>query len=574
MDIFREKNIENILLESEARYHALVENQVELVCRWQPDTTLTYVNAAFCTFHGRTGDELLGSSFLDLIPKQQHDDLLARLEMLLALKTTAYGESHAVGADGTVRWHRWSDTPLLDGGGQVREIQSVGLDITPLKKTQDALFECERRYNHLAQHDWLTNLPNRSMLFSRMDQALERVRRSNRPMAVFFADLDRFKQINDTLGNSWGDQALCEIAQKLQDLIRPNDTLARLHGDEFVLVCEDLVCIEGFARRLLKNLKDPLHLAGHTFYLSASIGIAVSRDGKENIEAFLRQADIAMFEAKRQGGDRHVIFNREMQLRVEEAFRLENRMRDALDRREFFLRYQPQIELNSGRMTCVEALMCWGDSPENRISPEVFIKMAEKSGLIHPLGDFALQEACAQNRRWQQLGLPPIQVTVNISAKQFGQSDFVDKVFQVLAATGLDPRWLELEITESTIMDNIAEAVGIMKRLQKAGVRFAIDDFGTGYSSLNYLRQLPLSKLKIDRSFVADVPGNRDNEKLVTSILALARSFDLMTVAEGIETGKQLDYLRQLDCHLGQGFLFSRPVAPELIPNLIGTRLI
>jgi EAL domain-containing protein (putative c-di-GMP-specific phosphodiesterase class I) len=341
-----------------------------------------------------------------------------------------------------------------------------------------------------------------------------------------------------------------------------------------VLACEDLVCIEGFARRLLKNLKDPLQLAGHTFHLSGSIGITTSRDGKENIEGFLRQADIAMIEAKRQGGDRHVVFTREMQLRLEEAFRLEHRMRDALDRKEFFLRYQPQIELNTGRMTCVEALMSWGNSPENSISPEVFIKMAEKSGLILPLGDFALQEACAQNRRWQQLGLPPIQVTVNISAKQFGEPDFVDKVFQALAATGLDPRWLELEITESTIMDNISEAVGIMQRLRKAGVRFAIDDFGTGYSSLNYLRQLPLSKLKIDRSFVAGVPGNGDNEKLVTSILALARSFDLMTVAEGIETEEQLDYLRRLDCHLGQGFLFSRPVAPELIPNLIGTRLI
>lgn len=574
MDISSNKNLEKILLESEARYQALVENQVELVCRWQPDTTITYVNAAFRTFHGRTGDELLGSSFLDLLPIQQHDDLLSRLEMLLCLKTTAYGESHSVSADGTVRWHRWSDTPLLDGGGQVREIQSVGLDITPLKRTQDALLKCERRYNHLAQHDWLTNLPNRGLLFNRMGRALDRVRPSNRPLAVFFADLDRFKQINDTLGNSWGDKALCEIAQRLQVLLRPGDTLARLHGDEFVLVCEDLVCIEGFARRLLNNLKDPLHLAGHTFHLSASIGISVSRAGRENIEAFLRQADIAMFEAKRQGGDRHVIFSRKMQLRLEEAFRLEHRMRDALDRREFFLRYQPQIELNSGRMTCVEALMRWGDSPENRISPEVFIKTAEKSGLILPLGDFALQEACAQNRRWQQLGLPPILVTVNISAKQFGQSDFVDKVFQVVADTGLNPRWLELEITESAIIDNIAEAVGIMKRLQQAGVRFAIDDFGTGYSSLNYLRQLPLSKLKIDRSFVADVPGNRNNEKMVASILALARSFDLMTVAEGIESEEQLDYLRWLDCRLGQGFLFSHPVAPELIPNLIGTRLI
>ncbi len=461
--------------------------------------------------------------------------------------------------------------PLTENG-RVVGARGMLMDISQQKAVEHSLRESEQRYQHLAHHDQLTNLPNRTLLMERLSQALDRAEHRRKPLAVMVLDLDRFKQINDSLGNGYGDQALCEITRRLQQLLRQSDTLARLNGDEFALLYSDVPkpdSLSLLAQRLLDAFQEPVQIAEHTVHLTASIGIASFQHGPEDGETLLRQAAIGMNEAKTQGGNRYAYFSQEMQTRREETFLFEKHMRKALQRQEFYLHYQPQIDLASGKVSGVEALVRWAGPCGTNPSPEVFIKVAEDSGLIHPLGDFVLSEACAQNLRWQQSGLPPIQVTVNISAKQFGQADFVNKVLQTLADTGLDPQWLELEITESAIMANVKEAIGIMHRLQQAGVRFAIDDFGTGHSSLNYLRQLPLSKLKIDRSFMLDIPGNRDNEKLVFSILTLARSFGLQTVAEGIETQGQLTYLQQFECDLGQGYLFSRPVAPAAIPALL-----
>lgn len=571
MDISEQKSIEHSLRKSEARYRALVENQVELVCRWQPDTTLTYVNEAFCNYYGRLEKDLLGARFLDLVPADQQTYMLSHIQQLLLQKKTTYSELMSVDAAGAIHWHRWSDTPILDDKDQIFELQSVGMDITSLRQSQDALLESEQRYQHLARHDLLTNLPNRILLLDRLNRNLYLSRRFNKPLVVFFADLDRFKQINDSLGNDCGDRVLCEIVRRLKKLLRQSDTLARLNGDEFVLVCEEVKGHENIchlAQRLLTIFSEPITLSSHTLHLSASIGISCLDHGVQDAETLLRQADIAMCEAKQQGGNRYQFFSKEMQTRLEDSFHLEKRMRIALENRDFFLHYQPQIDLRSGKIAGVEALARWGKTADQSISPDVFIKIAEDSGLIHQLGDYVLEEACRQNLQWQRSGMPPIQVTVNISAKQFAHPDFIKKIFKTLEATGLDSKWLELEITESAIMDNILDAIDTMKQLQAAGVRFAIDDFGTGYSSLNYLRQLSLSKLKIDRSFMYGIPGNHDNEKLVASILALARSFNLQTVAEGVETEEQLQHLRQLDCDMGQGFLFSRPIAPEEIQAL------
>ena len=466
-------------------------------------------------------------------------------------------------------------TPLSKNG-QVIGTRGMVIDISPQKKVEHSLRENEQRYQHLAHHDQLTNLPNRTLLLERLSEALERAELRGKPLAVMVLDIDRFKQVNGSLGNDCSDQVVCEIARRLRKLLRQSDILARLNGDEFALVYSGVSTPDHLpllAQRLLDAFQQPVQIGEHAIYLTASIGIASFQVGLEEGETLLRQAAIAMTEAKEQGGNCYTYFSREMQTRREEAFLLEKHMREALHRREFFLHYQPQIDLASGAITGVEALVRWAGPDGVLSSPESFIKVAEESGLIHPLGDFILREACAQNLRWQQSGLPPIQVTVNISARQFAQPGFVEQVLKTLAVTGLSPEWLELEITESAIMANIKDAQETMHCLQQAGVRFAIDDFGTGHSSLNYLRQLPLSKLKIDRSFMFDVPGNSDNEKLVFSILTLARSFNMHTVAEGIETQSQLAYLQQLDCDLGQGYLFSRPVAPEAIPALLSAKL-
>ncbi|OEU62872.1 MAG: hypothetical protein BA870_04765 [Desulfuromonadales bacterium C00003094] len=456
--------------------------------------------------------------------------------------------------------------------GRIVGARGMLMDISEQKAVEHSLRESEQRYQHLAHHNQLTNLPNRTLLMERLQQLLGRADQHRKPLAVMVLDVDRFKQINNSLGNDCGNQTLCEITRRLQQLLRQSDTLACLGGNEFVLLYSDVPKPDSLSllvQRLLDAFQEPMQIAEHIISLTASIGIATSLRGPQDGETLLRQAIIGMNEAKTQGGNCYAYFSQEMQNRCEETFLYEKHMREALQRQEFYLHYQPQIDLTSGKMSGVEALVRWAGPCGTNPSPEVFIKVAEDSGLIHPLGDFVLYEACAQNLRWQKSGLPPIKVTVNISAKQFGQPNFVNKVLQTLADTGLASHWLELEITESAIMANVKEAIGTMQRLQAAGVGFAIDDFGTGYSSLNYLRQLPLSKLKIDRSFLLDIPGNKDNEKLVFSILTLARSFDLQTVAEGIETQDQLEYLKQLECDLGQGYLFSRPVSPEAIHALL-----
>ncbi len=461
--------------------------------------------------------------------------------------------------------------PLTENN-RVVGVRGMLIDISQQKAVEHSLRQSKQRYQYFTQHDQLTGLPGRLLLMERLEQALIRAAKSRKPIAVMILDLDRFKEINASLGNDCGDLALCEIGRRLQQLVRQNDTLARLNGDEFALIYTHITKQENLsllAQRLLDAFREPLQIAGHTVYLSASIGIASSRQDASDGETLLRQATIAMNEAKTQESRSFAFFNQEMQTCREESFLFEKHMREALKRKEFYLHYQPQIDLISGKITGVEALARWTGPEGNEPSPELFIKVAEDSGLIHALGDFLLQEACSQNLRWQQQGLPKIQVTVNISPKQFAQRGFVDKILRILKRTGLAPQWLELEITESVIMGNIQEALTTMHRLKQAGVRLAIDDFGTGHSSLNYLRQLPLSKLKIDRSFVQDIPGNRDNENLVFSILTLARSFNLQTVAEGIETQNQLDYLQQLECDLGQGYLFSKPVSAQTIPDLL-----
>ncbi len=460
----------------------------------------------------------------------------------------------------------------LRQGDRITGLRGMLMDISPQKATEQALRDSEQRYQHAAYYDPLTQLPNRVLFMKRLGYSLERAEARRLPLAVLILDLDRFKQINASLGNECGDQVLIRISRRLERLVRRHDTLARLNGDEFALVYADTVepdSVELLARRLYDAFAEPLHIAEHTVYLTACIGIAAWRRDAVDGETLLRQAAIALHEAKTRPDKYYAVFNQEMQTRRETIFRLEKQIREALQQDRFFLHYQPQIDLGSGRITGIEALARWNGPEGRQIPPDVFIRVAEETGQIHALGAFVLQEACAQNLRWQQQGLPPIRVSVNISAGQFSQRDFVDNVLQTLDDTGLDPQWLELEITESVVMDNIQAAITTMLKLKDMGICFSLDDFGTGHSSLNYLRQLPLAKLKIDRSFIQDIPGNRDNEKLVFSILTLARSFNLQTVAEGIETRDQMEFLQQLECDIIQGYLVSKPVPAEAIPALL-----
>jgi diguanylate cyclase (GGDEF)-like protein/PAS domain S-box-containing protein len=570
MDITKQKRAEQSLQKSEKRYRALVENQVELVIRWLPDTTLTYVNPAFCRFFDKTEKELLGRKFLTLLPEIFHKKIETQIELILQELQPVYSEFQSVASDGSPTWHRWSDTPILDDKGRVVEIQSVGMDITRLKDTFRMLHQSELRFQHLAQHDPLTGLPNRRLLMDRLNHAIAKSRRFRRPLAVFVVDVDKFRKINDSLGYEIGGKVLREIAERLGEVAREADTLAKLDSDEFVIVCEEIKSRDNaalLAKQIVDLLSIPLTVSGYILYLSVSVGIALLDDNPFDAGSLLRAADIAMNEAQKRGGKRYMFFSRDMEDHAREVFWVEEQLRQALEKKDLHLVYQPQIDLTTGQTVGVEALVRLGKTSDAGMSPAKFIPVAENSGLIFPLGDWVLEKACAQNRIWLESGLSPLTVTVNLSPKQFSQPDFVEKVIATLKKTGLPPRWLELEITESALMEDISHAIVVMKKLQNLGVSFTIDDFGKGFSSLTHLRYLPLSKLKIDRSFVKNVPEKILDVKLVHSVLALARTFDLKTVVEGIETRRQLEFFKELKCDMAQGFFVGRPVFPEEIPS-------
>ncbi len=384
-------------------------------------------------------------------------------------------------------------------------------------------------------------------------------------VAVLFMDLDHFKAINDTLGHSVADLLLKVIGERLTSCVREGDTIARLGGDEFALILTDLTQAAGvghLAQKILDSLTVPFEIDGHELFVSASIGISLYPNDGKNAEVLLKNADTAMYLAKQQGRNRYQHYSPALGAKASTRLSLENNLRCALARDEFVLHYQPQVDLASGRITAVEALVRWNKPHIGLVMPNQFISLAEDTGLIVPLCEWILRTACEQNRVWQAQGLPPIRVGVNLSARQFQQQnmrEIVNHILRVLQETGLDPNYLELELTES-ILQTI-EAVGMLRTLKETGIHIAIDDFGTGYSSLHYLKRFPLDKLKIDQSFIHGVPNDPDNTAITTAIVAMAHSLNLKVIAEGVETLAQLDFLRSLKCDEMQGYLFSTPLS-------------
>lgn len=566
IDISEQKHIEKSLRTSQERYRALVENQVELVIRWLPDTTLTYVNPAYRRFFGKTEDQLIGQKFLHQVPEIYHKYLGRQIASVLENPKTVYSEFQSIAADGTPAWHRWSDTPIFDQDGEVVEFQSVGMDITELKEAYQRLHHSELRYQHLAQHDPLTGLPNRLLLFDRLTHVISKSRRFGRAFALLVVDMDRFKKVTDVLGHDGADRVLCQIGKRFGELVRESDTLAKLSGDEFVIVCDEINSSEGpsvLAQMLLDSLSVPFELDGHLLSLSATVGISFWKNGTSSLESLLKEADLAMQEGKRQGGNRYLFFNRQMSERSRDEVCVEGLLREAIQKDALHLVYLPQVDLVTGLTAGIEALVRLHDPAGNCILPGVFVPIAEKTGLILELGDWVIEKACVQNCQWQAAGFPSNVVTVNVSPAQFSQSDFADRVMAILMKTGMKPCWLELEINEQAIMENVVHAIEIMEVLTRVGVRFAIDDFGKGFSCLAHLRHLPVSKLKIDRGFTRQVPENALDVKLVNSVVALGRSLGVQTVAEGIESEAQCEIFRELQCDLAQGYLFGLPRSAE-----------
>jgi diguanylate cyclase (GGDEF)-like protein/PAS domain S-box-containing protein len=431
----------------------------------------------------------------------------------------------------------------------------------------------EDSIRHMANHDALTGLPNRTLLGDRLSQALLHARYYETGVTVAFIDLDNFKLINDSLGHHAGDELLKTIATRMRECLRSTDTVVRLGGDEFVLVLFDDLLEEDDVRavieRLRKAISEPVQLNGQPYKVTCSMGFARYPGDGEDAQTLLMNADAAMYRAKELGRNNFQFYTSEMNIKVHERLRRREQLRTALDEGQFRLVYQPQVDVRTGTIFGVEALLRWDHPVEGLISPADFIPIAEETGLIVPIGEWVLETACAQNRRWQEEGLPPITMSVNVSAHQFLQKRWVDEVARALARTGLEPQYLELELTESLIMRDLDASIETMQRLQQMGVRLSIDDFGTGYSSLSALKHFPVGRLKIDKSFVRELPHGEDDKAIAIAVISLAQRLNLCVIAEGVETQAQVDFLSHNHCHEIQGYHFSKPVAPGEIESML-----
>ncbi len=460
---------------------------------------------------------------------------------------------------GNLRTISVSGRPIFDEQGGFKGYRGTGHDITEKKLV-------EEKIRHMAQHDTLTQLPNRALLHDRVGQAIAQARRNNEVLALLFIDLDRFKAVNDSLGHAIGDRLLQEVARRLLACSRASDTTARLGGDEFVVLLGDLDRPEAarhVAQKVLDALSEPVTLDGHALTVTPSIGICAYPHDGEDVETLMRNADTAMYHAKQTGRNNFQFFTQAMNEAAQARLQLENDLRHALERGEFTLHYQPQLDLKTGAIVGFEALVRWRHPRRGMVAPSDFIAAAEETGLIGPIGERVLHEACAQARAWQTSGHPQLQVAVNCSARQFQDEKFVQTVSRILRETGMPAPRLELEVTESVIIHHSEEVNARFQALGDMGVRISIDDFGTGYSSLSYLKRLAIHQLKIDQSFVRDISADPDDAAIVSAIIAIAHSLDLNVVAEGVETAEQLAFLRSVGCDMGQGYLFSKPLPAE-----------
>jgi diguanylate cyclase (GGDEF)-like protein len=395
--------------------------------------------------------------------------------------------------------------------------------------------------------------------------AIAQAQRSNSNLAAMFLDLDRFKSINDTLGHSIGDQLLQGVAKRLKSILRQEDTFARWGGDEFIVLLPHLGesreagCT---AEQILTEFEQPFYIDSHELYISPSIGIAVFPVDGEDGETLVKHADTALYQAKQAGRNNFQFFDRALASSTPKILNLEKRLRQALEARQFILYYQPQIDLKTGKITGVEALLRWQDPGMGLVSPQIFMPVVEESGLIVPIGEWVLRAACLQNKQWQDQGLAPITVAVNLSARQLRQPNLTAMIAKTLNETGLDPHYLELEITETTAVQDVELTKTVLEEIQRMGIKLSMDDFGTGYSSLSYLQQLPLDSLKIDRSFITDLGSNPKDAQIVRAIISMAHGLKLNVIAEGVETVEQLQFLQGLNCQEGQGYFFNRPLNP------------
>jgi diguanylate cyclase (GGDEF)-like protein/PAS domain S-box-containing protein len=530
-----------------------------------PDHAIEYVNPAFERISGYAAREVIGRNCRFLQGNDRSQGSLQQIRAALRHHQEGKAVLRNYRKDGTVFWNDLLIAPVRNDAGEVTHFVGIVNDVTEIINYQQQL---ERQANY----DGLTGLANRNLLQDRLRQGIAYAQRRSRQLALLFIDLDNFKLVNDSLGHEAGDRLIREVALRLKACMREDDTVSRLGGDEFVVALfdvdnDDLVLHA--MQRIVAEMARPFPIGDRDLYVTSSIGVSVyPKDGEDGI-TLLRNADTAMYRAKEQGRNGFHFYTSDMNDRAVERLVLETRLRSALDRGEFSLLYQPIVDLRSGKVVAVEALLRWTNPVDGLVLPSRFIPIAEETGLILSIGDWVLRTACAQGRAWQQAGLPEVKIAVNLSARQFGREKLLQSVAEALESSGLPPRCLELELTESLLMQNADSVVVTLRRLKTMGIALSIDDFGTGYSSLSYLREFPVDRLKIDRSFIQDIREGAGGAPIVNAVTSLGRSLNMKVVAEGIETAEQLRFVRERGCDEGQGFLFRKPVPAAEIAALL-----
>lgn len=560
LELFKQKQLAQVTLESIG----------DAVITTNMQSEVTYLNPVAEKMTGWTKAEAQGRPILEVfrILNESTRKLAANpVDVVLAHNKVCGLANHTllIAKSGAEYAIEDSAAPIRDQHGNILGVVLVFHDVSDAR-------QMAQKMTYLAEHDYLTDLPNRLLLTDRITQAISAAKRRHSKLAILFFDIDHFKRVNDTLGHEVGDQLLKVLSKKLQMCIRASDTLSRQGGDEFVVLLpeltDDAVPAE-IAQKILLAIKDPINIANHELFVTASIGIAVYPDDGDNVDVLTRHADAAMYHAKNSGRNNYQFFTKEMSERVAAQLMMENSLQKAVSNNELILFYQPKVSINTGKIIGAEALIRWMHPQWGLMMPDRFIKIAEESGLIRGIGHWVLREACAQNKKWQDAGLPHIPIAINVSVVELHHAHFTHEVTKVLLQTGLQPHHLELEVTESVAIQSEVSVIRDLNKLKEMGVRLSVDDFGTGYSSLSYLKLLPVNTIKIDKSFIRDIHVDADDAAIVTAIIKMSQSLGLTVIAEGVETQAQFEFLTLHECDEMQGYLFSEPLSADAFAALL-----
>jgi len=560
-------------LKAEEEYQDLYDYAAEMHISVDPrNAKILKCNQTLANTLGYTKEEIIGQEIFKLYHPECMEKVHKTFDQFVKTGEVSNTKLILQRKDGSKIDVLLNVTAVRDDEGNILYSRSTWIDITLLNQYENTLaqqnqelLEAKQDLEHQANHDTLTGLPNRALFLDRLNQAIKHAKRHKKQLAVLFMDLDHFKEINDSLGHDAGDQLLISVAHKLENAIRKSDTVARLGGDEFTLLLEDIEesnDIITITQKILRIMAQPIMIGKDEFYTSFSIGVAIYPDDATDAESLLKNADSAMYRVKEEGRNNYQFYTQDMTARALERIQLETQLRKAIENHEFELYYQAQMDLSSQKIIGMEALIRWRHPQLGIIPPAKFIPLAEDTGLIIKIDDWVMEEGIAQWAKWLEKGIDPGKLSLNLSQLQLDTNNFMEKITRLIEQYTIDPKRIILEVTESQIMKNPKRAIGLLKELNTLGIEVAIDDFGTGYSSLSYLKQLPINKLKIDQSFIHDIPEDMDDMEITRTIIAMSKGLHLNIIAEGVETKEQSDFLTQNGCSQIQGFLYHKP-APK-----------